>query len=301
MNRLIASLERRWRPILQGRRVERLASTITAYEHELRSRKASDWSLATGFEPILGVLGGARAAVEDGRIEDGWKCLLTAHRLEILSLGQAELNAMAAALRNEADKLNGWRKAAVIAALATKDGEAPDPRCVFRAAAIRDEHYHNEAYKDGLRRVGALRLALILIAVFLALFWLGYSGCLADVASLSFGSAKSSTEHWGTILATVGIFGLLGAIVSAITDAPKAGGPARIPELASSFRVVILRLFIGPASAIVLYFVIRSGLSHSIIHLDSFDGYAILVISFAAGFSERLVMRVVEQIAGGAS
>jgi hypothetical protein len=298
MKSFMASLKRLWGSILRGRRVERLASTISAYEHELRTRAASNNSLDAGFEPILKILASARAEVEHGHLEDGWKCLLTAQRLEILHLCGAELNATAAALGKEAEKLNGWRKAAVIEALKTTEGEALDPKRVFRAAGIRDEHYHNEAYKDGLRRDGALGLAVILIAVFLVLFWLGSSGHLAHVASTPSLPSGSNIEHWSTVLATVGVFGLLGAIVSAITDMPKTGAPARIPEMASSFRVMILRLFIGPASAIVLYFVIRSSLSALIIHFDKVDGYAILVISFAAGFSERLVMRVVQHIAG---
>jgi len=46
---------------------------------------------------------------------------------------------------------------------ADKHGEALEKKRVFRAAVLRDEHYHNEAYKDGLRRSSALRLALLLI------------------------------------------------------------------------------------------------------------------------------------------
>ena len=44
-----------------------------------------------------------------------------------------------------------------------------DVEKVCEAARIRDEHYNNEAYKDGLRRSNALRLAVSLLATIVAL------------------------------------------------------------------------------------------------------------------------------------
>jgi 8-oxo-dGTP pyrophosphatase MutT (NUDIX family) len=292
-------LAKRLVPVLRRRPWKRLASAITVYDGEVQARATSDRSLCAGLVPILNLLASARAALQDGDLEQSWKLFLTAQRVEILYLDQTELSAAAAAIRSEAEKLNAWRKAGVIATLAVKGRETLDAKRVFRAAALRDEHYHNEAYKDGLRRGNALRLAILLIAALMALFWCKED--LAVVASITANPTSLSGKHWASSLLSVSIVGLLGSIVSAITDVPRANASARIPEMASSVRVTVLRLLMGPASAIVLFFVIQSSISKSIVHLDHLDGYAILAIAFAAGFSERLVLRVVERIAGRTS
>ena len=101
------------------------------------------------------------------------------------------------------------------------------------------------------------------------------------------------------MLLSVAVFGLLGAIISAIFSSSKAG-PLRIPEMVSSFQATTLRLLVGPASAIALYFVARSELSPQVFKsiLSNDYGAATLAIAFVAGFSEQIVRRVVESFAG---
>ena len=294
--RFFALLPKQWTIILRRRAWQRLTSTLAAYELELKGRAANDASLAAGLMRIREILASARAGAEDGDLEQGWKCFLVAQRVELLYLVGTEVKAAAVAIHKEAEKLNPWRKAAVLATLGDPVRNDVSSKDVFRAALVRDEHFNNEAYKDGLRRGSALRLALLMIAVLMALLGLGYNGYLAEVLSIPSASASSAGANLGHVLLSVGTVGLLGAIVSAITDMQKENSSARIPEMASSFRVMILRLFMGPASAIVLYFAIRSSISKSIINLDQVDGYVILVVAFVAGFSERLVLRVVERI-----
>jgi hypothetical protein len=123
-------------------------------------------------------------------------------------------------------------------------------------------------------------------------------GYLADVVSLK---PDAAIQNWFAVLLPIAFFGLLGAIVSAITAVPNANVSARIPEMASSFRIMVLRLFMGPASAIVLFLAMRSTIASSIVRVDQLDGYAILLVAFAAGFSERFVTRVVQHLAGDRS
>ena len=286
MRRPMAYLNKYLVPILQYRRWKRLASVIVVYDQELRGRAQSSSRLADGLATIQEALRSASTALENGDIDQGWKCLFNAQRLELLYLYPDELDAAAMAMRHEADKLNGWRKAAVVGLLTVKDCENQRPNRVFRAALIRDEHYNNEAYKDGLRRGVALRLAVVLVATLLALLWL----------SAYLGPTFSDNNLFAT-LRSMAMVGLLGATISAMTDTPRLGS-TRIPEMASSIRVTLLRLLIGPASAIVLYFVIQSNFYSAVFRFGQPNGYAILVIAFAAGFSERLVLRVVETIAG---
>jgi hypothetical protein len=92
---------------------------------------------------------------------------------------------------------------------------------------------------------------------------------------------------------SLGVVGWLGATVSAITKSPKPDLPSRIPELVSTGRITMIRLLMGPALAIIAYFLMQTQLSKAIF-AGSASGYIILIIAFAAGFSERLILRVIE-------
>jgi hypothetical protein len=204
----------------------------------------------------------------------------------LLYLRPEELAVAALAIRSEADKLDGWRKVAVLKLLeADQKGELSER--VFRAARIRDEHYDNEAYKNNLRRNGSARFAVIIllaVATLLGLSWWKH--------------LPPQDSDQATMIFSVAIFGLLGATISATIRAVQASGPSRIPELVSSGQVTFLRLFMGPASAIVLYFVAQSTLFTEIFKVPLNNSSTLLIVALAAGFSERLVMRVVETIAG---
>src|SRR6266550_2042474 len=300
MRSLTAWLEKLCTPILRRRAWRRLGSTISAYEAELDARAASGKFPSAGLEPVNLVVRRARDAVENGDLETGWKCFLAAQRIEFLYLDGAELDAEAAAIAEEADKLTAWRKKAVVATLSKTDGDAakaaprtdggmakaaPEPpteaatagpktdgeaeraRRVFRAALLLHEHFHNEAYKDGLRRGSSLRLFLFMALALIALLAHAYAGYLGEVVSIAQNS--NSLDDKFHILLSIGTVGLLGAVVSAITDMPGTSGSSRIPELTISFRVMMLRLLMGPASAIGLYFVIRSSFSPSVTHFSN--------------------------------
>jgi hypothetical protein len=106
------------------------------------------------------------------------------------------------------------------------------------------------------------------------------------------------------------LFGLLGGTVSAMLRASDPSQSSRIPELTAAMRVTFMRILMGAASAIVIYVFIKSplgaslsksvfseGIGDSLKLPTSFTAY---VIAFVAGFSERLVLRAVESVAGKA-
>ncbi len=309
MQRFLATCARHLVPLFGRRRWKRLASAIEAYGKELECRAARNLTLKNGLDTIKVALESARTAVVDGDVDGGWRHLLTAQRLELFYMETEELRATELMMRREASKLDGWRKDAVLELIGTEEprqrqkagGEAqpggqaqpitPELARVFRAALIRDEHYHNQAYKDGLRRSTFLLLSLILPAVVLALVAMSAHEYFACPAS---GSCKSFQR-----LLSMVVVGLLGATVSAMTDWPKnKSGSTKIPEAVSSVRVTILRLMMGPAAAIVLYFVVHSEFYGALFKGVGPNGYGVLVVAFVAGFSERLVLRVVEAVAG---
>jgi hypothetical protein len=110
--------------------------------------------------------------------------------------------------------------------------------------------------------------------------------------------------------ATVALFGILGGTVSAMLRASDTSQSARIPELTAAVRVTFMRILVGGASAVVIYVFLKSalggalgtalfsgGIAKAIEDLQPFTAYA---VAFVAGFSERLVLRAVEQLAGKA-
>jgi hypothetical protein len=269
--------------MLRRRAVKRLTSDISASIEQLGCHAQCMKSV-----PLLEK---AREVAEDGDVDLGWKYLQTARRLELAASGSAELAVAAISLGKEADsKLASWRKDAVKELLKTTGASTPDSRKICEAARHCDEHFNNEAYKDGLRRSNALRLAILLFVALVLLFW---SGSVEYLQAAIKRPTPNVLDF--KVLVGVAVVGFLGAVVSAITDVAKPGAPTRIPELVSTLRITILRLLMGPASAIFLYFVTQTELAKTIFQSGVSDGgYIILVIAFVAGFSERLVLRVVQ-------
>jgi len=285
-------------PIFRRRALRRLAGDIDAYVAVLRGRAASDEEFKKHLpSTIEGALTCAREAIKNGKIDDSWKQFQAAHRLELFALKECELKAIADSMRKEANKLNVWRRNAVLDLLnpnllnaAEKDKSALAIK-IFRAATLRDEHYNNEAYRHGLRRSNTFFLAAMLLVALALLLFLAHKEYLLDV-----GVGASIFSD----LLSMAVVGLLGAAVSAITNAPRSQDMTPIPEVAWSIHVALLRLLMGPASAMLIYFVTQSALYDQFLKVKP-EGYALLALAFVAGFTERLVLRVVEAIAKAAS
>jgi 8-oxo-dGTP pyrophosphatase MutT (NUDIX family) len=195
-------------PIAQCLAWRRLGSTIAAYRKEFQGRAAQNAVLAKGSQDIEDALEVAQSAYDNGQIDLGWKLFFVAQRLELEYLDDDERSAMAIMLRNEAEKLNEWRKKTVVDLLTVDKGQPVPKPNIFRAALIRDEHFNNQAYKDGLRRGGALRLAIVLLAVLIGIFYLGNLGYLQEVVT---NAAMTDTQSLFKRLMCVAVFGLLGA------------------------------------------------------------------------------------------
>ena len=227
---------------LRSGALRRLSTTIAAYEIDLSARVQRSPRLAEALPVLRAGLIRAKNAAQMTRVDEGWKCLLAVQRAELLYLPSHDFQAAAVVMRNESTKLNSWRKAAVLELLG-HEGAGLTSEILFRAASLRDEHYHNEAYKDSLRRASALMLATFLVAV------------IAMLLGIDRSSWSSLNKHWNEtperFLELFCLVGFLGAVVSAITDLAHTPDSARIPEMAATLRVTILRLFIGPASALV--------------------------------------------------
>lgn len=285
-------------------RYDRLEGTLRVAEIEIRRRiseRAPDdcWSKAAGQ-----LLTDARGALGQRQVDQAWKLLHAARRLEILVLDDAERASVAATLRAEADKLKSWRQKAVECLLGSANKPTPnvEAAAIYQAALIRDEHYDNQAYKDRLLRT---QMATLVFSLGIVLCLVGVVISRAPITEPLTGA--SAGAHF---LAAVVLFGLLGGTVSAMLNASDTGPAARIPEFTSAIRVTLMRILMGGASALVLYVFLASNLggalgkqlfSDSIARaIETLTALTAYSVAFVAGFSERLVTRAVEKIAGSA-
>jgi hypothetical protein len=295
-------LRRCWVRCIASGRYDRLEGAVRVAGEEIRGRicekKAQQACWAVTAERLLGE---AEMALDRAQIDKGWKLLHAARRAEILALDEPKDVALrATVLREEADKLKSWRQKAIQRLLCTagKPEAGVDKAAVFEAATLRDEHYDNQAYKDQLIRTQMLVLVLSLLAVMGPLLYI--------LTCPGAGPGEGASDAPGPPLASFGVialFGLLGAIISGMLRASDSGQSARIPELTATIRVTFMRIFMGSASAVIIYVFLESNLTSlfsdkiasAMRHPEPCTAYA---IAFVAGFTERLVLRAVEAVAG---
>jgi 8-oxo-dGTP diphosphatase len=277
-------------------RWQRLSANIDSYAMELDCRenvfRARQTCCVPCIEEAREALHKARLVLDShGDIDKGWKYLLAAQRMEIFSMEQGQLRTKAIVLLNESEKLTGWRKDTVRDLLGeVESGAAITSEDVFQGALIIDEHYMNQAYKDGLLRTHIVNLALILFMEigFISLSFSQIKGVFSSTTELSL------TDDW--MFVAVMFFGLLGGTVSAILTAPTTTRSTRVPEMANTIRVTMLRIFMGMVSALLIVMIVKSGIGAQLFNKEIFEklektNYFLLLAAFAAGFSERLVLR----------
>lgn len=285
----------------------RLESTLSAYSPELQRRISE--ATSRGKDPLPWVqaakihMSEAGAAHDRGDRDTGWKCFHAANRMEIFSYDKEELGNKAAVLRCEAKKLSSWRQKATYELIGRpestleKEHAVLSPDSVYRATLLRDEHYNNQAYKGTLSRSHFNTLASLLAVSLFSVIYLA----IRHPAVF----ASSGTEDLAPVLmlGSVSLFGLLGGVVSAVLTAINSNQSSRIPEMVMSTRVTFLRIFVGSASALVIYVFMKSGLTGFLDAdikkaLSEANSYTYFAVSFSAGFTERLVRRAVGFVAG---
>ncbi len=284
-------------------RAQRLSSAIQSYTGELEGlEKRVPPHCINSFDTARKLLLQAEEQARLGFIDRGWRLFQAARRMELLSFcHDQQRQSNARHMLKEVEKIPGWRNDAIKQLLG--DGKKiPGVWELYQAALIRDEHYANNAYKGAMLRVQAIALAFVLLLVLTMLFiWLGwYEGALPPL------EAFDTTPFQALI--TIGLFGVLGGTVSALTSVSRNLDAARIPELTTTFQVTLLRLSMGFSSAVVVFLLLQSELAENVLtglfseglaeSLNNAQPYTSYFIAFCAGFSERLVSRAVEIVAG---
>ena len=278
----------------KGIRRRRLGAELAAYSSELGRRidaavgEAGSWALAAEA-----LMRRSADALLRGNLQEGWECLLAAQRMEIFDMKGAELSARAKTLREEAGKLTTWRQSAVRATLdllpqdlkdqeESKDGPQS---LVYRATRLRDEHFANLYFRHELSWQQLKILSILLLVV-----------TASAVALLTMTGALTPAGHvpHSILLAAAALFGAMGAGFSTALSLLQMPFQARIPERMAQSSITFTRPLLGAVAGLVTYAFLESGL----FQLPDLNLFIALLAAFAAGFSDRLVLRAVEAVGG---
>jgi len=217
------------------------------------------------------------------------------HRFTLYGLAErkpARLRSRArAALREAQQKLTGWRQETVVGLLAGPDGQALRDDLpvehVVQAVEILDGHHDNVYQRLAIlkKRLRNLTLVMGLVwLVWMAITWVAVPGPANELL----GTTLAGWRFWGTVSA----LGLMGALLSIFISIRTRAGKSPIPlELADNW-VTVARLGIAVLTAIMAVILLHS----QIINLGLESARLTWAVALAAGFSERLVVRALEQV-----
>jgi hypothetical protein len=224
--------------------------------------------------------------LKDQDLDGAWFCLQEAMRQEIPHLEGQALRNREQILLSELTKVDPtWRASAIEELLKQPAEDTEKDRALRLAEAQRlmDDYFQTQYYKSGLLRDHLRNLVIISFCALLTLLILiGWSG-------------KEPAEWpefgWKTLLMVL-TFGIVGASFSATRKVSGYSGKSKIPELAANNWVTVARTVLGATPALAAYAFLKSGM----LKLSDVNLPTVLAISFAAGFSERLVLNVLESL-----
>lgn len=288
----------RFRPfsLFKSKQYHRLAGSLSAYRTELEHRICLTGKNKEADRCWIGaarnLLAQAELALFENNIDEGWKCFHTATRMEILGYNDNELKNAAATLRHEADKkLNKWRQKATFEIIGHPDFASnsqtavPNKENVFLATFLRDEHFNNTYHKISLRRANLFKLFFVLIFGVIALPILTKYSFLSD-----------KIGDWKTVVA-IELFGILGASLSVALTLTRRSIDSKIPDQVIGSFVTWMRPAIGAIAAVAAYIFLQTGIVDNIVGpVLKGSNEGMLAVAFVAGFSERIIMRMVESV-----
>jgi len=234
----------------------------------------------------------AAEAASQGNIDTGWAYLHRARELEVFGFSDEELTAAAVQLGFEANgsKLRDWRRAAVIdmvqrAAASSEVGAMVTSQAERRQWISTAMQIRNESLGGEYRALALLRQqqAVLLVLALLA-FVPGVS--LLVINSTRFDIPAGLAQSWLIVCST--LLGASGAVTSALQRSTRIRWQ-RVPEQMWSFVSSLSRPLVGLVAGLTVYLAARSG----IVTFPGHEVAFVLLASFGAGFTERLVVRPV--------
>ena len=275
------------------------------------------------------LLDAAEAKLRMGAIGEAWRHLHTARRLELYGLEKLddargadgdkkrrfELQLRAGVVREEAlDALGGWRRRAVVDLLCDGDEKLrPDLGAaeVEAAMALLHEQYETihmarterQHQFNQLVLMGALSGLVLLVLTFLDWWWdpvpaTRLTGRVAAFLVTPFGSGVVDTTAPG-LAVYMTVAGVMGASLFGIRSLRNRSLSTKTPQQVNLITVTSARGVIGAVSALLFFFVLQTSLvtSGTILAAEVVTAPAMVVVGFAAGYTERLAPSVVAKIA----
>lgn len=295
-----------WKRLRLSASAERLMDSLNCYSIELNhlihlaeEKPMPDKSWAAD---ALALLGEAREALKEGDENRGWTCFHAAQRMELWGLHAVNpewLKLRGKTIQHEAlNKLKSWRKERVkgiLSNVSSTDQRTLSLEAICEVAHILHSHFDNEAVK---RRAGMKQMKLLVfLAVAAVLLWLALLPSWDNFQSQL--AEEPQVKSAAVLMATVMLFGLMGASLSGILSTFGDPGRVKIPDLLFSFRVTLARLVVGVLSALAASVMLMSGFLKIGVGVgDMKTTGVILFAALAAGFSERLVVRALSKAAG---
>ena len=279
-------------------RYSRLAGDLSCYK-PLLEKRISESTDPNGQWAIQAkaLVKESEKYLNENKIDEAWKSFHAAKRMEVYDMNDQERLAIAKSLFREAEKLNEWRREAIISLLGkVKEGVTvtPSAETLIQAIDLKDEAYNNLYYQNRLSRNQFWLLSGLLFWVIAGIVI--FFGTVIHNLGSSFASEMSLTGYIIGVL----LFGLLGALTSAILSTRHSSRSSRISEIGSSQVITMSKIFIGAGFSIFIFLLLRSSVADSI-KLFSFtisQPFDYFAIAFASGFTERLAQKSIELLIG---
>jgi hypothetical protein len=266
----------------------------------------------------------AEEALDRGAIDEAWRHLNTARRFEVYGLerlaaaeerrgGRSELEVRAAAVREEAlDALSGWQRRAVADLLCDGSEELRDDvtdselRAASRILHERYEHVHmgrseRQRQFNQLVMMAALSGLSLLVLTLADWMWAdapGLAGSVASFLATPFGATGADVASPGFALFMT-IAGVMGASLFGMRSLRNRALSTDVAQQISQLTVTGARGVIGAVSALLFYFVLQTPLlsEGTVLAPGLVTPELMIVVGFAAGYSERMAPDVVSRVA----
>ena len=268
--------------------------TFKEYLHVLQMNMSDDEKEKSWTTKALILCEKAIDKLNERKIDEGWKMLHAAQRLEVYG-NESNRKAIIIELREEASKLKEWRKNSILKMIGFGDEKKESeisPEELEKALKIRDEFYHALYYTNRLTRGQFNWLFLILaLIIVLGLVYISFNEFTKEYVM----DVMNVRNLTGILL-----FGLLGATTSTIFHFCNSQSSSRIPEILSNTSITMSRIFVGAGFSVFIFVLLNSKIVTSI-NLFSFTldtCYEFFTIAFVSGFSERLALKSIQKIIG---
>jgi hypothetical protein len=239
-----------------------------------------------------------QAAIElsDRRREAAWALSLAARRELVHKLDESERQALAISVHEEAEKVSpGWRGRAV-ERLISDSGGVPSAAALAEALVHVDAGGSNQARGQRVLRRQLAILAVVLlmttgILVALLVAWLPASQPQPSPSAPAAPSSPLSGLAADRLLVLAVLFGVVGACISSIQRATSSRTRMLVPRQRATMWASLTRPLIGAAAGLVVWALAAEGVLGD-------QGLGLLTFAFAAGFSERVILRFIPDTQG---